>query len=175
MWMLQCFLKMNKILTGWNMETKCGTDTEGKAIQRLYHLGIYPIYSHQTEMLLWMPRSACWWEPDMAVSWKAIPEPDKYRGGSSQPTIGLKAGAPCEGVVKGTEGAQGFCSPIKGTIMSTGQNPHPPPQSSQGPDHQTKNTHGGTQSAGLICGREWPFGHQCKERPLGLRVLDASV
>jgi hypothetical protein len=36
----------NKILTGGNMETKYGTKTEGKAIQRLPHLGIHPIYSH---------------------------------------------------------------------------------------------------------------------------------
>jgi hypothetical protein len=42
----------NKILTGGNMETKCGAETEGKAIQRLLHLGIHPIYSHQTGMLL---------------------------------------------------------------------------------------------------------------------------
>ena len=37
----------NKILTGGNMETKYGAETEGKAIQRLPHLGIHPIYSHQ--------------------------------------------------------------------------------------------------------------------------------
>jgi hypothetical protein len=49
----------NKILTGANMETKCGAETEGKAIQRLPHLGIYPIYSYQTQTLLWMPRCAC--------------------------------------------------------------------------------------------------------------------
>jgi hypothetical protein len=29
----------NKVLTGGNTETKCGTKTEGKAIQRLSHLG----------------------------------------------------------------------------------------------------------------------------------------
>jgi hypothetical protein len=45
----------NKILTGGNMETMC----EGKAIQRLPHLGIHPTYSYQTQTLLWMPRSAC--------------------------------------------------------------------------------------------------------------------
>ena len=38
----------NKILKGGNMETKCGAETEGKAIQRLPLLGIHPIYSHQT-------------------------------------------------------------------------------------------------------------------------------
>jgi hypothetical protein len=33
-------------------ETKCGAETEGKAIQRLPHLGIHPIYSYQTQILL---------------------------------------------------------------------------------------------------------------------------
>jgi hypothetical protein len=44
--------RRNKILTGGNMETKCGVETEGKAIQRLPHLWIHPIYSCQTWMLL---------------------------------------------------------------------------------------------------------------------------
>ena len=39
---------------------KCGAENEGKAIQKLPHLGIHSIYSHQTQMLLWMPGSACW-------------------------------------------------------------------------------------------------------------------
>ena len=46
------FRRVNKILTGGNIETKYGAETEGKAIQRLPHLGIYPIYSHQTQTLL---------------------------------------------------------------------------------------------------------------------------
>jgi hypothetical protein len=49
----------NKILTEGYKETKYGVETEGKAIQRLSYLGIYPIYSYQTPTLLWMPRSAC--------------------------------------------------------------------------------------------------------------------
>jgi hypothetical protein len=44
--------KGNKILVGANMETKCRAETEGKAIQRLSHMGINPIYSHQTPTLL---------------------------------------------------------------------------------------------------------------------------
>jgi hypothetical protein len=39
------FRWVNKILTGENMETKCGADTKGKAIQRLPLLGIYPLNS----------------------------------------------------------------------------------------------------------------------------------
>jgi hypothetical protein len=38
----------NKIPMAGVTETKCGAETEGKAIQRLPHLGIHPIYSHQT-------------------------------------------------------------------------------------------------------------------------------
>jgi hypothetical protein len=49
----------NKIFTGGNMETEYGAETEGKAIQRLSHLRIHPIYSGQTETLLQMLGSAC--------------------------------------------------------------------------------------------------------------------
>jgi hypothetical protein len=51
--------KGNKILTGGNMETKCGAETEGKVIQRLPHMGIHPIYTCQTQTLLETPGSAC--------------------------------------------------------------------------------------------------------------------
>ena len=34
---------------GGDTETKCGAETEGKAIQRLPHLVIHPIYSQQTQ------------------------------------------------------------------------------------------------------------------------------
>jgi hypothetical protein len=53
------FRRVNKILTGGNMETKNGAETEGKAIQRLSHLGIHSIYNHQTWKLLWMPEISC--------------------------------------------------------------------------------------------------------------------
>jgi hypothetical protein len=49
----------NKILTGGNMETKCEAKSKEKVIQRLLHLGIHPINSHQTWMLLQMPGSVC--------------------------------------------------------------------------------------------------------------------
>jgi hypothetical protein len=38
----------NKILNGGNTETKCGAETEGKAIQILPHLGIHPVHIHPT-------------------------------------------------------------------------------------------------------------------------------
>jgi hypothetical protein len=41
-----------EILMGANMEIKCGADTEEKAVQRLTHLGIHPIYNHQSQTLV---------------------------------------------------------------------------------------------------------------------------
>jgi hypothetical protein len=38
----------DKIHMGANTEMKCGTVTEGKAIQTMPHVEIYPIYLHQT-------------------------------------------------------------------------------------------------------------------------------
>jgi hypothetical protein len=53
------FRKGNKILTRANTETKCRGKNEGKATQRLPHLGIHPVYSHQIQTLLWMQRNEC--------------------------------------------------------------------------------------------------------------------
>jgi hypothetical protein len=44
--------KGNKISMEGVTETKCRAETEGITIQRLPHLGIHPIYSHQTQTLL---------------------------------------------------------------------------------------------------------------------------
>ena len=79
--------------------------------QRLSHLGIHPIYSHQTQTLLWMPRNACWKEPDIAVSWKALPEPYKYRIGCSQPTVALSVGSSMEELEKWLKEQKGFATP----------------------------------------------------------------
>jgi hypothetical protein len=39
-------------------ETKCKAKSEGMTIQRLPHLGIYPINNYQSQTLLCMPTSA---------------------------------------------------------------------------------------------------------------------
>ena len=44
----------NKIPMGGVTETKFGAETEERTIQRLPHLGIHPIYNHQTQTLLHM-------------------------------------------------------------------------------------------------------------------------
>jgi hypothetical protein len=50
----------NKITMEGVTETKCRAEAERKAIQRLPHLEIHPISNHQTQILLWMPTSACY-------------------------------------------------------------------------------------------------------------------
>ena len=112
----------NKIPMGGNTEITCVAETEGKAIQRLFHLGIFPLYSHQTLTLLWMLRSACWQEPDIALSWEALPEPDKYRCECSQATIGLNMEMPMKEVRKRLKELKGFF-PIGRTTISTNQIP----------------------------------------------------
>jgi hypothetical protein len=50
--------RVNKIPMEGVTETNYGAETEGMTNQRLPHLGIHPIYNHQTQTLLWMPISA---------------------------------------------------------------------------------------------------------------------
>jgi hypothetical protein len=49
----------NKIPMKGVTETKFRAKTEGKTIQRLPHLGIHPLYNHQTQTLLHMPERFC--------------------------------------------------------------------------------------------------------------------
>jgi hypothetical protein len=49
----------NKIFMKGVTETKFGAKTKGWTIQRLPHLGIHPIISHQTQTLLHMPERLC--------------------------------------------------------------------------------------------------------------------
>jgi len=48
----------NKILKGGNMETRCGIETEGKAIQILLHLGDPFHMQTSNPVTVMMPRSA---------------------------------------------------------------------------------------------------------------------
>jgi hypothetical protein len=49
----------NKVPMEGVTETKFRAEMEGKTIQRLPHLGILPIYNHQTQTLLHMPERYC--------------------------------------------------------------------------------------------------------------------
>jgi hypothetical protein len=69
-------------------EAKFGAKSKGWTIQRLPHPGIHPIISHQTQTVLHIPERFCRKDPDIAVSYEAMPVPGKYRSGCSQSTIG---------------------------------------------------------------------------------------
>ena len=102
-----------------------------------------------------MPGSACSKEPDIAVSWEALAEPDKYRGGCSQPTIGLSMGSPVKELEKGMKEVKGWrgLQPHRKNNMNQ---PDTPPPTSQGRIHQPRDTHGGNHGFSCICSRGWP-------------------
>jgi hypothetical protein len=135
------------------METKCGAETEGKAIQRLPHLEIHTLYSHQMQTLLWVSTSACWQETDIAVSWEALLEADAL----SQPLNWTQI--PSGGVRQRTEGAEWVCNPTGRTISTN--------QSSQGLKHQPRSTHERTHGSIHICRRGWPCQTSMGEEGLG--------
>jgi hypothetical protein len=49
----------NKIFMKGVIETNFRAKMEGRTIQTLPHLGIHPIYKHQTQTLLHMPARFC--------------------------------------------------------------------------------------------------------------------
>jgi hypothetical protein len=148
---LQIF-NLELLLSKGNVGTKCGAETKIKAIQRLPHLGIYPIYRHQTQTLLWMPKSACWQEPNIAVSWEDLPEPDKYRGECSQPAIGLSTRSRMEELGKDWRNWRGLQTIWRATIWT---NQTHTPQGSLGLNHQPRSTYVGTHGSSCICSRGW--------------------
>jgi hypothetical protein len=128
-------------------------------------------YSHQTQTVLWMPTSACWQKPVIAVSWEAPTVPDKYIGGCSQPSIAMITGSPMKELEKGLKELKCVCSPIGGTTIWTNQYP----QSSQGLNHQPKITHGGTHDSSCMCSSGWPSWSSVREEGLGPVRLYAPV
>jgi hypothetical protein len=71
-----------------------------------------------------------------------------------------------EELEKGLKELWGVCSTV-----STGQTPW----SSQGLDHQPRNTPGVTMALATYMAEDGLVGHQWKERPLCLRMFDAPV
>ena len=133
-------------------------------IKRLTNLAIHPTYNRQTKTLLWIQGSACWQEPDTAVSWEALPELDKYRGGCSQPTIRLSLGSLMEEDEKGMKEVWGL-QPHEGSKNANWPESH-------GLDHQLNTTHGGTHVSSCIYSL---VGCQCEKWSLGLRGLNPTV
>ena len=97
----------NKIPMKGVTETKFGDKMKGWTIQRIPHLGIHPIISHQTQTLLHMPERFCCRDPVMAVSYEAMPVPGKYRSGCSQSSIGWITGPPMDKLEKAPKELKG--------------------------------------------------------------------
>jgi hypothetical protein len=76
-------------------------------IQRQPHLGIHPIYNHQTQTLWHMLAKFCWQDADIAVSCEVIPVPGKYRSGCSQSSIRWNTGPPMEKLEKAPKELKG--------------------------------------------------------------------
>jgi hypothetical protein len=100
-------------------------------------------------MLLWMPGSAFWQEPDMAVSWETLPKPDKYRGGCVQPTIGLRAESLMEELQKRLKELKGFAAPFGEQQCQLARST----KTSRNWITNQRVTNGSSH----ICGRRWPF------------------
>jgi hypothetical protein len=81
-------------------ETRFRAKSEGRTIQRLLHLGIHPIKTHQTQTLLNIPKRVCLQGPAIAVSCEAMPVPGKYRSRCSQSAIGWNTGTPMNEIEK---------------------------------------------------------------------------
>ena len=85
--------------------------TEGKAIQRLPHLGIHPIITTKPRHYCTMPERFCCRDPVIAVSYEAIPVPGKYRRGCSQSSIGWNTGPLMEELEKVPKELKGSATP----------------------------------------------------------------
>jgi len=94
---------------------KNGTDTKGKAIQKLLHLGFHPMSRYQTETLLLMSRCAYWQKPAIAIPWEVVPALDPYSCRYLQPTIRPCLGTPLEELGEGLKDLREF-SPIRKTL-----------------------------------------------------------
>jgi hypothetical protein len=140
-------------LSKGNVGTESGTETEGKAIQKLPHLGIHPIYSHQTQTLLLMPKSACWQETDNSCLLRGCVRAWPIQMQMIADNHWTEHGVP-NGRVRGrTEGAEGVCNSIGRTTILTNQTS----QSSQGLNHQPKSIHGGIHVSRCTCTRGLPY------------------
>jgi hypothetical protein len=97
----------NKIPIEGVTELKFRAKIGGKAIQRLPHLGIHPIYNQQTQTLLHMPERFFWQDPDIALSCESVPNAFKIQ--KWMPTImyWMDHRAPNEGARESTQGAKG--------------------------------------------------------------------
>jgi hypothetical protein len=137
-------INLELLLFKGNTGTKIGAETEGKAIQRLSHLGIHPICRHQTQSLLLIPRSACWQELFPERLCQGLKNTDTL-----QPTIRQSMGTPMRELGEGLKKLMLFASPYE----EKQSQPTRIPQSYQALNHQPNSTHGRTDVSSWVCSR----------------------
>ena len=158
------FLRRCVKTTMWgDTNTKFEEEPEWKLTQWLPHQWLYPIYSYQNQILLWMLTSAYWQEPDITVSWEALPMPEKYKSVGSQLSTGLSTGSPMEELEKGPRSWTDLQPHRRNINMNQSVCPELP-----GNKPSTTEYTIGTQDFSCICSREWPCGTSMRGDALGL-------
>ena len=107
-------------------------------------------YSHKTQMQLWMQGSACWREPNKAVSWEALPERDMQRKMLTA-NHWTKSGGPWRRRWRRYWRSRGGLQ-LHGGSNNVNQ---PDPRSSWGVEHKPNSTHNSTHGSSHRCGRGW--------------------
>jgi hypothetical protein len=109
----------------WKQIWRQSADTEGKAIQQLFHLGIHPRYSFQTLMLLWMLKKCllkgAWYGFLLRGPARALQIQSWMLAANYCTQCGVLNG----GVREWSEEAEGVFNPLGRTTISTNQTPPP--------------------------------------------------
>jgi hypothetical protein len=134
-----------------------------KAIQRLPYLGIHPICRHQTQTLLLMYLlTEPWYSYPLGGSARAWPI-QMWMLTANHPNHRTEQGDRSGGIRGRSEGAEEVCNPRGRTTISISQTHY----SSQGLNHQPKNTHGGTHGSSCICSQGLPYLSSVRGEALG--------
>ena len=141
------------------MQTKCGTETVEKAIQRLPHLGIHPICSHQTQEVL----------DNGSLIW--LSSERHFQSLTNTAIIGPSVGSLMEDLENGLKELMGFAT--QGEKNSVNQPDH---LDLLGTGLQTKQyTMEGPMSLAAYVAEGVLVGHQWEEQRLSLKVFYVTV
>jgi hypothetical protein len=147
-WVLWSFLEVETKFSWKKIETNC----EAETIQRLPHQGV-PSHTQTAnpdtdvdakKCLLTGASYSCLLRGS-ATAWQI----QRWMFSANHWT---EHKVPNGGARESTQGTEGACNPIGGTIIGTNQSS----QSSQRLNHQPKSTHGQIQVSSSICSRGWP-------------------
>jgi hypothetical protein len=107
----------NKIQMKGVTKTKFRAETEGTTIERLPHPGTHPINNHQTQTLLQIPTRFCWQDSDITVSCRGYASARQVQKWMLTVIYWMEHRVPNEEARQNIQGAEGVCSPIRGTTI----------------------------------------------------------